>query len=132
MLAKQIDNSIAAQIVDTAVEVDGFRLLAAQVEASSRDALREMTDELRAKLGRSVVALAAVLDGQNAFVVGTSREAVELGLNAGDILREALQAAGGKGGGRPDFAQGGVKDAAQLGAALAEVMPAVRRRVGEA
>jgi alanyl-tRNA synthetase len=73
------------------------------------------------------VALAAELDGQNAFVVGASRDATEAGLNAGDILRTALQAAGGKGGGRSDFAQGGVKEPSQLGLALAEIVPAVRR-----
>jgi len=100
------------------------------VEASSRDTLREMTDQLRAQLGTSVVALAASFDGQQAFVVGASRDAIERGVNAGDILRQALTAAGGKVGGRPDFAQGGVKDVAQLGAALAQVVPLVERAVG--
>ena len=128
-LAQQLAGRRAAQLADSAVEVGGVKVLAAEVEASSRDALREMADRLRGELGRSIVALAARLDGQNAFVVGASREANELGLNAGDILREALQPAGGKGGGRPDFAQGGVKDAAGLGVALAEVEPAVRRKL---
>ena len=116
-------------MVESAFDVAGVKVLAAQVEASSRDALREMADQLRAKLGTSVVALAASLNGQNAFVVGATRDATDRGLNAGDILREALLAAGGKGGGRADFAQGGVAEPAQLGVALAEVPPAVRRRL---
>jgi alanyl-tRNA synthetase len=126
-LAQQLASRRADQLVDAAVDVAGVKVLAAQVEAASRDALRDMTDQLRGKLGRSVVALAAELDGQNAFVVGASRDATEAGLNAGDILRTALQAAGGKGGGRSDFAQGGVKEPSQLGLALAEIVPAVRR-----
>jgi alanyl-tRNA synthetase len=126
-LAQQLASRRADQLIDAAVDVAGVKVLAAQVEAAGRDALRDMTDRLRAKLGRSVVALAAELDGQNAFVVGASRDATEAGLNAGDILRTALQATGGKGGGRPDFAQGGVKESSQLGLALAEIVPAVRR-----
>jgi alanyl-tRNA synthetase len=128
-LAQQIASRSASQLVEAAVDVDGVKVLAAQVEVASRDALREMADQLRSKLGRSVVALAAQLNGQNAFVVGASRDATEAGLNAGDILRRALEAAGGKGGGRPDFAQGGVKEPAQLGVALAEIVPAVRQAI---
>jgi alanyl-tRNA synthetase len=89
-----------------------------------------MADQLRAKLGTSVVALGASFEGQQAFVVGASRDAIEHGVNAGDILREALAAAGGRGGGRPDFAQGGVKEAGQLAVALAQVLPLVERAVG--
>jgi alanyl-tRNA synthetase len=129
-LEQQLAARRAGQLVDSAVQVGDVKVLAVQVEASSRDALRDMTDQLRAKLGTSVVALAASFDGQQAFVVGASRDAIERGVNAGDILRGALAAAGGKGGGRPDFAQGGVKEAAQLGVALAQVVPLVERAVG--
>ena len=129
-LEQQLAGRRAEQLVDAAQSVGDVKILAAQVEASSRDALRDMADQLRAKLGTSVVALAATMDGQHAFVVGVSRDAVERGLNAGDVLRQALAAAGGKGGGRPDFAQGGVKEASQLGTALAQVVPLVERAVG--
>ncbi len=127
-LAQQLASRRAAQLIDAAVDVAGVKVLAAQVEAASRDALREMVDELRGRLGRSVVALAAELDGQNAFVVGTN-DGAGGELNAGEILREALAAAGGKGGGRADFAQGGVKEPAQLGVALAQVVPLVQRKL---
>ncbi len=131
-LAQQLAGRRAEQLVDAAVDVDGVRVLSAQVEAPNRDALRDMADQLRAKLGTSVVALGAELDGQSAFVVGASRDASARGLNAGDLLREALAAAGGKGGGRPDFAQGGVKNPAQLGTAVAQVVPLVRRALERA
>jgi alanyl-tRNA synthetase len=129
-LEQQLAARRAGQLVDTAVSVGDVKVLAAPVEVSSRDTLREMADQLRSQLGTSVVALAASFDGQQAFVVGASRDAIERGVNAGDILRQALAAAGGKGGGRPDFAQGGVKDAAQLGVALAQIVPLVERAVG--
>jgi alanyl-tRNA synthetase len=126
-LAQQLAGRRADQLVNAAVDVDGVKVLAARVDVATRDALRDMADQLRAKLGRSVVALAAEVSGQNALVVGASRDATEAGLNAGQILRDALAAAGGKGGGRPDFAQGGVKEPSQLGVALAQVVPLVRR-----
>ena len=131
-LEQQLAARSATQLVDSAVQVSDVKVLAAQVDASSRDALRDMADQLRAKLGTSVVALGASFDGQQAFVVGASRDAIERGANAGEILRQALAAAGGKGGGRPDFAQGGVKEAGQLGVALAQVVPLVERAVGGA
>ena len=129
-LEQQLAGRRAEQLVDSARTVGAVKVLAAQVEASSRDGLRDMADQLRAKLGTSVVALAASMDGQHALVVGVSRDVVERGLNAGDILRQALAAAGGRGGGRPDFAQGGVKEAGQLGTALAQIVPLVERAVG--
>jgi alanyl-tRNA synthetase len=129
-LEQQLAAKSATGLVDSAVKIGEVQVLAAQVDASSRDALREMTDQLRAKLGTSVVALGASVGEQQAFVVGASRDAIERGVNAGDILRQALAAAGGKGGGRPDFAQGGVKEVGQLGVALAQVVPLVERAVG--
>ncbi|MCC6177132.1 MAG: alanine--tRNA ligase [Chloroflexi bacterium] len=129
-LEQQLAGRRAEQLLQSATAVGEVSVLAVQVEASSRDALRDTADQLRAKLGTSVVALAANIGEQHAFVVGVSRDAIQLGINAGDILREALAAAGGKGGGRPDFAQGGVKDPAQLGLALAQVVPLVERAVG--
>jgi alanyl-tRNA synthetase len=129
-LEQQLAARRATQLVDTAVHVGDLKVLAAQVDASSRDALRDMADQLRARLGTSVVALGASFDGQQAFVVGASRDAIERGADASDILRQALAAAGGKGGGRPDFAQGGVKEAGQLGVALAQIVPLVERAVG--
>ncbi|MFN8633649.1 MAG: alanine--tRNA ligase [Chloroflexota bacterium] len=129
-LEQQLAARNATQLVDSAVKVGDVSVLAAQVDVSSRDALREMADQLRSKLGTSVVALGASFDGQQAFVVGASKDAVERGASAGEILRQALAAAGGKGGGRPDFAQGGVKEASQLGVALAQIVPLVERAVG--
>jgi alanyl-tRNA synthetase len=131
-LEQQLAAGRATELVDTATLVGDVKVLAAQVDASSRDALRDLADQLRNKLGTSVVALGASFEGQQAFVVGASRDAIERGANAGDILRHALAAAGGKGGGRPDFAQGGVKEAGQLSVALAQVVPLVERAVGGA
>lgn len=129
-LEQQLSAGRATSLVNSAVKIGDISVLASTVDASSRDALRDMADQLRSKLGTSVVALGASFDGQQAFVVGASRDAIERGINAGDILRQALAAAGGKGGGRPDFAQGGVKEAGQLTVALAQVVPLVERAVG--
>ncbi|MFN8523094.1 MAG: alanine--tRNA ligase [Chloroflexota bacterium] len=128
-LGQQLAARRADQLTDAAVDVSGVKVLAVEVEAANRDGLRDLADQLRAKLGCSLVALAARLEGQTAVVVGVSKDAATRGLSANDVLRAALEVGGGRGGGRPDFAQGGVPDASKLGDVLAAVIPAVRRAV---
>ena len=122
----------ATSLVDSAVKVGDVNVLAAQVDVTSRDALRDMADQLRQKLGTSVVALAASFEGQQAFVVGASRDAIERGANAG---RHSAPGAGRRRGARGEdagFRPGGVKEAGQLAVALAQVVPLVERAVGGA
>jgi alanyl-tRNA synthetase len=90
------------------------------VEASSSDALREVADRVRAKLQPAVVVLGADIDGRAALLVAATPDIVERGVKAGDIMRELAAFAGGKGGGRPDLAQGAAKDVSMLTDAIAE------------
>jgi len=108
-------------LLGQAQEVDGLRVLAARVEAADADAMREMTDWLRDKLGSAVVVLGAVVDARPLLVAAATPDAVDRGVHAGKLIRAVAQVVGGGGGGRPDMAQAGGKDASRLDEALAQV-----------
>ena len=108
-------------LLDRAEQVSGVLVLSIKVNALDVDMLREMSDWARAKLGSSVVALGAVFDGKPSLLVAVTPDLVGRGLDAGKIVRQAAQAIGGGGGGRPTLAQAGGKDASRLGEALESV-----------
>jgi len=116
-------------LVDQAQEVDGLRVLAARVEAASADAMREMTDWLRDRLGSAVVVLGAVVNGQALLIAAATPDAVARGIHAGRLIGQIAQTVGGRGGGRPAMAQAGGKDAARLNEALAQVAGLVARQL---
>jgi alanyl-tRNA synthetase len=101
-------------------EVGGVKVLAARSETGDPKALREVADQLRGKLGSGVVVLGGVSDGKVALVAAVTPDLTSR-LNAGKIVSAVSSAVGGKGGGRPDLAQGGGPDAAKLDEALASV-----------
>ena len=99
--------------------VDGFKLVChAVAEGADADALRTLAEELLNRLGSGVVILGGAGGGKVSFAVKVSKDLVERGVRAGDIVKEAARVAGGGGGGRPDFAQAGGKDPAKLTDAL--------------
>ena len=123
---EQARHDFEAMLERTAI-VNGVAVLSVKVDALDVDMLREMSDWARAKLGSGVVALGAVFDGKPSLLVAVTPDLAERGLDAGKIVRQAAQAIGGGGGGRPTLAQAGGKDASKLGEALERV----RQLVGE-
>ncbi len=109
-----------AGIMNSLVEVNGIKLIAAQVEADS-EGLREMADTLRAKIESGVVVLGAVNGESVQLVAAVTKDLAGKKINAGAIVRETAKLCGGSGGGRPDMAQAGGKDASKLAEALANV-----------
>ena len=122
-LARRAAESLAGQVQ----LVDGVSVLTAQVPASSGDALRDMGDWLKAKLGSAVIVLGATTDDGLAFVAMVTPDLVSKGHHAGNIVREVAKVAGGGGGGRPELAQAGGKDKGKLQEALALVPELVRK-----
>lgn len=112
-----------------AVEVAGIKLLAARIDGADAKSLRGVVDGLKAKLGSSVVVLAAVEDGKVALVAGVSADLVGR-VKAGELVGHVAAQVGGKGGGRPDFAQAGGTDPDKLAGALAGVQPWVAAKLG--
>jgi len=116
-LKSQMSAAKGAQLINNAQQVNGMNVLVETLQDVDPKSLRETVEKLRDKLGNAVVVLAAVADGRVSLVAGVSKELTSK-LKAGDIIRELSAKVSGKGGGRPDMAQGGGTDAAALPAAL--------------
>ena len=101
-----------------AVEVSGVKVLAQRVDALDRGQMRTLVDNLRGKLGSGVVVLGGVQeDGKVSLIVGVTKDLTSR-VQAGKVVAQLAQMVGGSGGGRPDMAEAGGKDASQLDAAL--------------
>ena len=129
-LRGQLAGARVGDLVDLAVAVDGTRVLAARIDADSKDALRQIGDRLRDQLGSGVVVLGSVIDGRPSLLSMVTPDVVQRGVKAGDLVRETAVLIGGKGGGRPDHAEAGGRDAAGLDDALASVRGIVQRTLG--
>ena len=124
-LQKQIDDmklqqmkDAAANAQDTIHEVRGLQVLAQEVQAANMEDLRNQADLFRNKLEDGVVLLAAVNNGQVQLVCMLTAGEAKKHLHAGNLIKETVALVGGKGGGRPDMAQAGGKDAQALPGAL--------------
>jgi alanyl-tRNA synthetase len=101
-------------------DVGGVRVVSSVVEGVAGRELRAMVDELRDKLGSGVVLLAAPAEGRVSLALGVTKDLVGR-YRAGDLVREVAAVVGGKGGGRPDFAQAGGSDPSRVDAAFARL-----------
>ena len=101
-----------------AKEMKGFKVLVKQVSCDNVDALRQMGDQLRDKLGGIVVLAAPMGENKVSVLAMASKAAVAQGFHAGKVVKEVAQVMGGSGGGRPDMAQAGGKDVTKLPEAL--------------
>ena len=126
-MERRLSLQAAEGLLTQAQDVDGVTVLSARAAAASADSLREVGDYLRDKLGSGVVVLGAVVNDRPMLVAMVTRDLIESnGLNASDIARGAARVVGGGGGGRPDVAQAGGRDASKLDDALAQVPDLVR------
>ena len=126
-MERRLSLQAAEGLLTQAQDVDGVTVLSARASAASADSLREVGDYLRDKLGSGVVVLGAVVNDRPMLVAMVTRDLIEgRGLNAPDIARGAAKVVGGGGGGRPDVAQAGGRDASKLDDALAQVPDLVR------
>jgi alanyl-tRNA synthetase len=108
----------------SAVDVKDVKVLAARLDGQDGKALLALVDQLKNKLGRAVILLGGVHEEKVVLVAGVTKDLTGQ-LKAGDLMKQAAAAVGGKGGGRPDMAQGGGVDAGALDAALALTVPFV-------
>ena len=115
MISRRVD----ALIVQT-VDVNGLKVLAAQLDGADVKTLRETMDKLKDKLGSAAIVLAAVDGGKVSLIAGVTADATGK-VKAGELVNFVAQQVGGKGGGRPDMAQAGGTDPSQLPQALAGV-----------
>ena len=117
-------------MADAAVEVDGVKVLATRVEGADAGALRATLDQLKSRLGSAVIVLAAVDSDSKVLLVAGVTPDQTARVRAGELIAAVAAQVGGKGGGRPDFAQAGGTKPQALEQALASVVSWVRSRLG--
>ncbi|KAA6172569.1 alanine--tRNA ligase [Pseudomonas marginalis] len=108
----------------SALDIKGVKVLAVRLDGQDGKALLALVDQLKNKRGRAVILLGSVHEEKVVLVAGVTKDLTGQ-LKAGDLMKQAAAAVGGKGGGRPDMAQGGGVDAGALDAALALTVPFV-------
>jgi alanyl-tRNA synthetase len=118
--------SIANDLVEQAKTVKGVRLVVAKVDGFDREALRQLVDVLRQKIGSGVIVLASPDDGKVALIAAVTKD-LNPKLHAGKIVQELAKLVGGSGGGRPDLAEAGGKDTSAIQNALDQVVPILDR-----
>jgi alanyl-tRNA synthetase len=123
-LKTKLAQSVAGELEQKATTVNGVKVVVSRVEAMDRGQLRSLADSLRNKLKSAVVVLACVDDGSVAIISAVTKDLVSK-VHAGKLTGSIAQAIGGKGGGRPDLAEGGGKDAGALDQALHQALETV-------
>jgi alanyl-tRNA synthetase len=123
-LARELDqvrmksaSSSTANVGEKVKEIKGVKVLAHRVDNLERNQLRMLVDQLRDKIGSGVVVLGSASNGNVALIVGVTKDLTSR-VQAGKVIGPVAQKVGGKGGGRPDLAEAGGKDASALDAAL--------------
>lgn len=111
----------AGDILANAKDINGVTVLSTRVEAKDNNQLRQLMDDLKAKMSNAVIVLGAIADDKVMLCAGVTKEIAGKEYHAGNIVKAVAEQCGGKGGGRPDMAMAGAKDANQLDAALASV-----------
>ncbi len=127
-LKSKIAASAGDDLACMAVDVDGIKVVAQQVEGLDRKAMMDAVDKLKNQLSEAVVLLAAEESGKLALIAGVTKS-ISKRFPAGELMKEVAVIVDGKGGGRPDMAQGGGSDLTKLDEALARVQVWVGNRV---
>jgi alanyl-tRNA synthetase len=124
-LKSKLASGQGGDLTSQAKDVGGIKVLAAQIDGADAKSLRDAVDQLKSKLGSSVIVLATVQDGKVVLVAGVSADLLDR-MKAGEIAGAVAAQVGGRGGGRADFAQAGGSQPENLGRALAGVESLIR------
>jgi len=125
-LEARLARSRAEELVAAARQVNGVAVIAARVDGLDAEGLRSVADTLRDRLGSGVVCIGSVMDGKVSLIAAVTKDLTKR-FPAGRIIQEVAQAVGGRGGGRPDLAQGGGAEPDKLDGALKLVYDLVAR-----
>ncbi|HEX2444504.1 MAG TPA: alanine--tRNA ligase [Vicinamibacterales bacterium] len=120
----------SAAAADDTVDIDGVKLVARKVAGLEKGALRGLSDSLRDRLPSGVVVLASDNDGKVALIVSVTKDLAGR-VHAGNVVKRIAPIVGGGGGGRPDFAEAGGKDAGRIDELLAKSRDVVREMLGQ-
>lgn len=126
-LSTQLASSGLDSIFDKSLEIDGLKVIAAEIELDSPKTLREVGDKVRDKMGSGIAVLGGSIKGKAALLVIVSKDLTDR-FKAGELINKVAAVVGGKGGGRPDMAQAG----GPLADKVSEAISAVPKIVAEA
>ena len=118
-LTRQLSANAMGDITANAEEINGIKVFSAVLEGTVGDNLRKAGDDIKSKYDSFIAVLAGHSDGKGNFLCICSKEAIEKGANAGNIVKQIAAVAGGKGGGKPDSAMAGIADISKISEALA-------------
>lgn len=118
-LSAKLSNVEVSSLVEEVETIQGVKLLAQKVSATDMNQLRKMVDDFKQTLGSAVILLAAENDQKVLLSAGVTKDLIDRGLHAGQLIKGAASLCGGGGGGRPDMAQAGGKDPQHISEALA-------------
>ncbi|WP_431027286.1 alanine--tRNA ligase [Lysinibacillus sp. LZ02] len=125
-LSQKIANAQAGAVLDAAQKIGDVTVLATKVEAKDNNQLRQMMDDLKEKMEKAVIVLGAAADDKVMLCAGVTKDIVGGDYHAGNIVKSVAEQCGGKGGGRPDMAMAGAKEASKLEEALNSVYDYVK------
>ena len=127
-LKSKLASAQGDDLADQAIDIGGFKLLAANLDGADANTLRETMDKLKDKLKSAVIVLASSSDGKVSLAAGVTADLINR-IKAGDLVNHVASQVGGKGGGKPDMAMAGGTDASQLPKALASVKEWVASKI---
>jgi alanyl-tRNA synthetase len=127
-LKSKLASSAGSDLASSAVDLNGVKLLAANLEGADPKSLRDTVDHLKNKLGSAVIVLATVSGEKVSLIAGVTKDQTGK-VKAGDLIKMVAEQVGGKGGGRPDMAQAGGSQPDALPQALESVQPWVEQKL---
>lgn len=120
-LKKKLSGDLSKDVLKSLIKVGTVSLVAHRVDNMDIEDLRNLGDKIKDKLDSGVIVLASVVDGKITFLVMVTKDLIDRGILAGNIVREVAKITGGNGGGRPNIAQAGGKDVSKLEEAFARI-----------
>ena len=128
-LKDKLAKNAAGDVLDNAIDVDGIKVLATKLSGVDMNALRNLGDDFKNKLKSAVLVLASEIDGKVNLISMATDDAVAKGAHSGNIIKAIAPLIGGGGGGRPNMAQAGGKDASGIDAALEKGLEEVKSQL---
>ena len=128
-LKDKVAKDALGDVMNQVQEIKGVKVLATRVADVDMNGLRTLGDDLKSKITDGVVVLASCLDGKVSLVAMATDSAVKKGAHAGNLIKQIASLVGGGGGGRPNMAQAGGKDAAGIDSAIEEALKVIENQL---
>ena len=129
-LKAKLAKDAAGDVTADAVDHNGIKLLAKQVDGVDNNGLRSLSDEMKQKLGEAVIVLISETDGKVNLIAAATDGAVAKGAHAGNLIKEVAGVVGGGGGGKPTMAQAGGKNPAGIPDAITKAVEVMKNQLG--